>query len=178
MCKTNKKMYLRGTDKEICIGDEVTVSVKLFFKKYPSITHGFVYKGTVTEDTVKQLIENKIVYIKEDKLVEAYTTYLEWLADEEGMPIAEIFSAFSCILQVNPNAALSMLLKAISRKMNAKMTDSPRKAWLINNVTHKPYVSDIIDSSILSNVAWFITKEDAEYALKVCKPIINKYFNN
>lgn len=171
-------MYLQGTDKEICIGDEFVVSVKLAFKKYPSLTHGFVCKDSVTEDVVKQLIKHDVVYIKEDKPVEAYSVYLEWLADKERMARDKIFRAFSCTLQVNPNAALSMLLKAISRKMNAERTSYPKKAWLINNVTHKSYISDILDTNVFKNVAWFMTKEDAEYALKVCKPIINKYFNN
>lgn len=172
MCKMNKKMYITGTDKEICLGDEVTYSLKVAFKKHPSLVFESEYTCNIDEKTLNDLVEEKFLTAKEDKPIEDYTTYLKWMAETKGYKSADVLSAFSVTLQLNPNAALSMLLKAISTKLYKGKTAIPRKVWMINIVTKEIFITDVKNPARLKNIAWFVTEEDAEYALKVCKPIL------
>ena len=168
----NVKWYLKDTNRQVCLGDEVTFKQSINFSRYPNTTFETTTTHPLDEEDIKALIEAELIYEKEEKPVEEYTSYLKWLADAEGLKYTDVLSSFSVTLQVNPSAALSILLKAISRKMNKLVNVTPRKVWLIDITTKKSFMMDVDNANRLKNVAWFFNKEDAEYALKVCGPVI------
>lgn len=174
MTSKNVKWYLKDTDKQICLGDEVTFYQSVKFSKYPNTTFEITTSHPLNEKDIEALKEAELIYEKEEKPIEEYTSYLKWLADAEGMNYAEVLRSFSLTLQMNPNAALSIILKAISRKMNKLVNVTPRKVWVVDITTRKLFLMDVDNANRLKNIAWFFTQEDAEYALKVCEPIIKK----
>lgn len=174
MNEKNVKWYLADTEKEICIGDAATITKIIEFSKYPDLTASFTITRPIEEEDIKSLKKEDLITEKEEKPVEDYCVYLKWLADVEGMPATDVYKAFSTTLQINRNAALSILLKAISRKFRKKtvLEYIPAKVWLINTDTMKPFITDVYDPKFLDTRAWFSSKEDADYAIKVCNPII------
>lgn len=174
MTNKNVKWYLKDTNRQICLGDEVTFSQSINFSRYPNTTFETTTTHPLDEEDIKALIEAEFIYEKKEKPIEEYTSYLKWLADAEGLEYTNVLSSFGVTLQVNPSAALSILLKAISRKMNKLGNVTPRKVWLIDVTTKNLFMMDIDNDNRLKNLAWFFNKEDAEYALKVCEPIIKQ----
>lgn len=174
MCKKTVKWYLKDTNKEVCLGDNVTYFQSIKIDKYPGLTFESAITHPMDEEDAQILVDSDILVAKEEKPVEDYTNYLKWLADKEGFKYSDVFSSFSLTCKINPNAALSILLKAISRKLNKNITVTPRKVWIINISEKKPALVDVTNDNYLKNIAWFLTKNDADYALEVCKPILEK----
>lgn len=167
----NVKWYLKDTNRQICIGDEVTFYQSISFSRYPNTTFETTTTHPLDEEDIKTLKEAELIYEKEEKSVEEYTTYLKWLAEKENLEYSAVLQSFSFTLRLNPKAALTMLLQAISLKnFGDKFTTS--KPWVINLGTLEPCIVDIVGMKFKTQLAWFPTKEDAEYALKVCSPII------
>lgn len=173
MTSKNVKWYLKDTNRQVCLGDEVTFYQSISFSRYPNTTFETTTTHPLDEEDIKSLKEAELIYEKEEKPIEEYTSYLKWLADAEGMNYTEVLKSFGLTLKMNPNAALSILLKAISRKMNEHSLTIPRKVWLIDTTVKKPFMMDVDSANRLKNIAWFFNEKDAEYALKVCSPVIN-----
>lgn len=169
----NVKWYLKDTNRQVCLGDEVTFKQSINFSRYPNTTFETTTTHPLDEEDIKALIEAEFIYEKEEKPIEEYTTYLKWLAEKKKLEYATVLQSFSFTLKLNPKAALVMLLQAISLKnFGDALTTS--KPWIISLGTLEPCIIDIVGIRFKTPLAWFPTKEDAEYALKVCEPIIKQ----
>lgn len=169
----NVKWYLKDTNRQVCLGDEVTFKQSINFSRYPNTTFETTATHPLDEEDIKAFIEAGLIYGKEEKPIEEYTIYLKWLAEKRSLEYSAVLQSFSFTLKLNPKAALVMLLQAISLKnFGDKFTTS--KPWVINLATLEPCLVDIVDMRFKTLIAWFPTKEDAEYALKVCEPIIKQ----
>jgi len=173
MCKKNVKWYLKDTKNEISLGDEMTYHQTVSFSKYPNMVFETTITHPLDEEDIKTLKEVELIYEKEEKPVEEYISYLKWMAEEKNLEYTAVLQSFGFTLKLNPKAALTILLQAISRKnFGEKFTTS--KPWIINLGTLEPCIIDVISARFKTPIAWFPTKEDAEYALKVCEPIIKQ----
>lgn len=169
----NVKWYLKDTNRQVCLGDDVTFYQSISFSRYPNTTFETTTTHPLDEEDIKSLKEAELIYEKEEKPVEEYVSYLKWMAEEKNLEYAEVLKSFGFTLKINPKAALTILLQAISRKnFGEKFTTS--KPWIINLGTLEPCIIDVISTRFKTPIAWFPTKEDAEYALKVCEPIIKQ----
>lgn len=168
------KWYLKDTDKQIFPGDAITLNCFVKFARYPEDSFQItVAPSYVDKNYIALLEEIGFVEKHEEEEVKSYTVYLKWLAETENVSYGELLNAFNLIYSVNPSAAVSFILKTISKNRNkSKSTSLPRKVWLIDITTNKPCMTDVDSPDRLSNIAWFISKEDAEYALKVCAPLL------
>lgn len=173
MTSKNVKWYLKDTNRQVCLGDEVTFKQSINFSRYPNTTFETTTTHPLDEEDIKTLIEAEFIYEKEEKPIEEYTVYLKWLAEKRSLEYSTVLQSFGFTLKLNPKAALVMLLQAISLKNfgNAFTTSKP---WVINLGTLEPCIVDIVGIRFKTPLAWFPTKEDAEYALKVCEPIIKQ----
>lgn len=173
MTSKNVKWYLKDTNRQICLGDEVTFKQSIIFSRYPNTTFETTTTHPLDEEDIKALIEADFIYEKEEKPIEEYTTYLKWMAEKEHLDYTSVLQSFGLTLRLNPKAALVTLLQAISLK-NFGNEFTTSKPWVVNLGTLEPCLVDIVDIRLKTPLAWFPTKEDAEYALKVCEPIIKK----
>ena len=169
----NVKWYLKDTNRQVCLGDEVTFKQSINFSRYPNTTFETTTTHPLDEEDIKTFKEAELIYEKEEKPIEEYTTYLKWLAEKKSLEYSAVLQSFSFTLKLNPKAALVMLLQAISLKNFGNEFTTP-KPWVINLGTLEPCLIDIVDIRFKTPLAWFPTKEDAEYALKVCEPIIKQ----
>lgn len=179
MIKNNKKWYIKGTDKEVKQGEGINYIINVVFDKYPNLGLEAHISGPIDDEILQYLEECDIVESKKETPVESYTEYLKWLADVEGLKYGDVYNSFSVALQASPNAGLSMLLKAISRKMlkERKKQDFlgiPIKVWIFNTATYKPTIIDVTSTINLNNIAYFITKEDIDKAIEICRPILEQ----
>lgn len=173
MTSKNIKWYLKDTNRQVCLGDEVTFKQSINFSRYPNTTFETTTTHPLDEEDIKTLIEAEFIYEKEEKPIEEYTVYLKWLAEKRSLEYSVVLQSFGFTLKLNPKAALVMLLQAISLKnFGDALTTS--KPWVINLGTLEPCIVDIVGIRFKTPLAWFPTKEDAEYALKVCEPIIKQ----
>ena len=169
----NVKWYLKDTNRQVCLGDEVTFKQSINFSRYPNTTFETTTTHPLDEEDIKTFKEAELIYEKEEKPIEEYTIYLKWLAEKKSLEYSAVLQSFSFTLKLNPKAALVMLLQAISLKNFGNEFTTP-KPWIINLGTLEPCLIDIVDIRFKTPLAWFPTKEDAEYALKVCEPIIKQ----
>lgn len=179
MVKSNKKWYIKGTDKEVKQGEGINYIINVVFDKYPNLGLEAHISGPIDDEILQYLEECDIIESKKESTVEPYTEYLKWIADVEGLKYSDVYNAFALTLQINPNAGLSILLKAISRKMlkERKKQDFlgiPIKVWIFNTATYKPTIIDVTSTINLNNIAYFITKEDIDKAIEICKPILEQ----
>lgn len=181
MCKKDKKMVITGTNKEISLGDEITYAIKVTFKRYPDLVFESEYTYNVDEETLKSLIEEELITV-EEKPKETYLDYLKWLADKEGFKYTDVLTHFNFTLDINPMAALSILLKAISRRFLSKncpkggFFGTPVKVWIFNTTIGKPAILDITKDTNLKGIAYFLNKEDLDKALELAKPILERVY--
>lgn len=169
----NVKWYLKDTNRQVCLGDEVTFYQSINFSRYPNTTFETTTTHPLDEEDIKALKEAELIYEKEERPIEEYTIYLKWLAEKRSIEYSAVLQSFGFTLKLNPKAALVMLLQAISLKNFGNEFTTP-KPWVINMGTLEPYLIDIVGIRFKTPLAWFPTKEDAEYALKVCEPIIKQ----
>lgn len=166
--KKNVKWYLKDTNKEVCLGDKVTINQSITFSRYPDTQFTTTTTQPLDEEDIKSLKEAFIIQeVKED-----YLDYIKWITRLLDIPYTKMMDSLTITRKISPNAALSLLLKIISIKINGSTLTNKSKVWLINISDKTSYIADVMDKSKLANLAWFKSKEDADYALEVCKPIL------
>ena len=173
MCKKNVKWYLKDTKNEISLGDEMTYHQTVSFSKYPNMVFETTITHPLDEEDIKTLEESEII---EKKVIEPknWEFYLLYWANIKGLNASEVIRNFNYTCKVNRNAALSILLKAISVYTNkGKGTHTPSKVWIYNLTNGKPAIVDVTEDTKLKDIAWFTTTEELDYALRVCAPLLN-----
>jgi hypothetical protein len=180
-------MYIKSTNKEVCLGDEVTYTVRIKFSKYPELVLENDISATIDKEIMNSLIEAEVVEKREAKTKEKnYNYYLKWLADKQGYKYEDVLKHFNFTLDLNPTTALSMLLKTISKEMLNNCysmpcvngyVSRPNKVWIFNTTIGKSAIIDVTKDTNLKGIAYFLTKEDLDKALEVCKPILERIYD-
>ena len=174
MCKKNVNYYLTDSNKQIKVNDEVNYHQTVTFTKYPDMVFETSVTHPLDEEDIEALVEAEILEAKEVKPLEDYTSFLKWLANIEHKDYAKVINAFSLLMDINPRAALSMVMKAISKKLYYNDCEALRKVWIYDLAHNKPLMVDVENTTHLKVMAYFKTKEDVDKAIKICEPIITR----
>jgi len=173
--KKTKEWYLKGTPCKVNVGDKFTWSQEITFEKYPDTVLKTTIDDVIDMESLQTLVEADIL---EEKVV-THTTYLDYLktfAERKNVEYADLVAIIGSLMQVDPTAALIIVLKAISMVHldHYKSYSVPQKVWIYNTTTCKPAILDVTDEVLLDNVAYFITKTALMDALDLCKPILSR----
>lgn len=178
MNKKDFKWFVKDTTQELSLGDVINVKQVVTFPKWKDLKLEEELVITLTKEDLESLEKDGYVYKKEVETIPDYTVYIKKMAKIADKDYKDIIVSFGIIQQVNPLLALSLVLKSISNELNSKEVFNPCKFWVFDTITGSPKLLDYTKDMMLNNIAWFKSKEDIDYAMKVCKPLIDNLYKH
>lgn len=165
-----KKYFLKKNNKEIKVGDKVKLT------KNTTTTYGIgttVVEVTVTEETLKQLIKDGFVEVKDDEvsfedLYSKVKPYLRRIVRKTDLSFPSACVFMGAVYDVSPVAHLQVLIETIAEVKN-RGKKSGKLVYYLNPVV-KFYPSAVVGNPNCATV--FYSKEDAEETYKLLKPFI------
>jgi len=178
MSEKNFKWFIKDTTQELSIGDVINVKQVVTFPKWKDFKFEEESTVTLTKEYLESLEKDGYVCKKEVENIPDYTVYIKKMAKSAGKDYIDVITSFGMMQQVNPLSALSIVLKSISNELNSEELFIPCKFWVFDTITRSPKLLDYTKDMVLDNIAWFKSKEDIDYAMKVCKPLINQLYKH
>ena len=164
------KYYLKNTDKEVKVGDRITISVPT------STPYGQAkcdIEVLVTQDTLNQLVKDNLVIKKEEYEInlEEYKPFIRRIARKCDITFPEACELLDAIKRVSMNAHNAIMLEAMTEVFNKdKILDQNPWVYVINSHGE---VSCSRREGIIE--PYFIAKNDAVKALSLLRPFLTKH---
>lgn len=164
------KYYLKDSDKEVKVGDRITISVPA------STPYGQAkcdIDVLVTQESLNQLVNDNLVIKKEDNEVDfdLYKPFIRRIARKCGITFPEACELLDAIKSVSMNAHNAIMLEAMAEVFNRGMSAGPKaQVYVINAHNH---IACTMREGL--NCPFFITQENAIKALELLKPFLNEF---
>lgn len=164
------KYFLKNSDQEVKIGDEVIVSVPV---QTPYGGGKYEAKVLVNQESLSRLIKDGLIEVKGEKEPvrtvdkELYKPFIRRLARRLNVPFSEALNILDVFKDTSMYAHNCLLLELMAEVMNRGKT--PEKfCWIIDLSTGKPMMTD---SGI--GHPCFLSPEDAKKASFLITPFVN-----
>ena len=164
------KYYLKNTDKEVKVGDRITISVPT------STPYGQAkcdIDVLVTQETLNQLVEDNLVDKKEEQKInfEYYKPFIRRIARKHNITFPEACEFLDNLKDISVHAHNAMMLEAMAEVLNRdKVVGVSNWVWVIN--AHGEVVSTQLQGIVKP---FFLDKKDAIKALSLLKPFLSYY---
>lgn len=163
------KYYLKNSKQEVKIGDNVTVTV-------PANTPYGETKGTirftVTPESLKQLIKDKLVIPKEGNITdfETYKPFVKKFADNHNIGYGSVCNMLHTLAQTSMNTHNMLMLEMIAEYFNGMNNGcKPEPGECVYVISHDGTVQLCLASGPFV-VPYFLTLEKAHQACVLMKP--------
>lgn len=164
------KYYLKDKNQEVKVGDRVTISVPA------STPYGQAkceVSVLVTQESLKQLIKDGLVVIKEENAVnfEDYKPFIRRIARKNNLTMPEAIQLLDSIKEVSIYAHNALLLEAMAEVFNKNKVPTANCNGLIYAYAPGPFGEDCtrcLGGPV--SYPFFYDAEDARKALKLMKP--------
>lgn len=160
------KYQLRDTNQEVKIGDKVAVSYPIS-TPYGTTKHEF--NVLVTQESLKQLIKDGLVIVKNVAEVEAndYKPFIRRLARKHEMSFNEAIEILNSIKAISPFAHNCLMLELMAEVFN-KGRKVEGIGYTVNLTSGTPVqkVAKTFDEPV------FVTLEDARRAVALLTPLV------
>lgn len=164
------KYYLKDSDKEVKVGDRITISVPA------STPYGQAkcdIDVLVTQESLNQLVKDNLVIKKDDNDVnfELYKPFIRRIARKCDITFPEACELLDSIKRVSMHAHNAMMLEAMAEVFNRdKVVGVSNWVWIIN--AHGRVVSTQLQGIVKP---FFLDQKDAVKALLLLKPFLSYY---
>ena len=111
--------------------------------------------------------------------IEDINYYINLLAIKHGWKKYKMYSFLGKVYEINPGAAISIMLKEIAIELDKKYSDHIRfspEIYAYSMASGKIVQLDKANIKTFKFFAAFRTKEDAEFAVKILSVLIDKIF--
>jgi hypothetical protein len=164
------KYYLKNTDKEVKVGDRITISVPT------STPYGQAkcdIEVLVTQETLNQLVEDNLVDKREEQKInfEYYEPFIRRIARKHDITFHEACEFLDNLKDISVHAHNAVMLEAMADVFNGdKVVGISNWVWIIN-------AHGEVGSTQLQGIVnpFFIDQKDAIRALSLLKPFLSYY---
>lgn len=154
-------------------GTEVKLGEALNIQEHSESGSHFLYINKLDEETAEQLVEEKVLTAEgEDVDKENEAIAKAWNDMERDFP--KLYTSLIALYSIDYQTCLGYFFREMSKQQAEKLSAVPRFAYIINMVTgaieYRPLPKQY------SHVAWFSSKEQAEFAIKMVQKIFDSVY--
>ena len=203
-----EKKFLLKDGKEVKFGDVIFVEKKAKNRVYhltatlcESTLNTFKELGVIREVTLKdekppvdkstdekvnkeaeERAKFKQAVDEENEIYEHLDYVLQYVSRKLGVDRVEAIRFMKSVEEINPSAAINIILKSISIKLNKKYKKQPLERWVytVDMLSGKIFTLDTNgkDLKSLRAISYFRDRKDAEFAVKCVRSLLDKALGN
>lgn len=162
------KYYLKNTDKEVKVGDRITISVPASTPYGDTLCEVSVL---VTQESLKQLIKDNLVTEENVLDFNEYKPFIRRIARKNNLTLPEAIQLLDSIKEVSIYAHNALLLEAMAEVFNKYKVPAANCNGIIYAYAPGPFGEDCtrcLGGPV--SYPFFYDAEDARKALKLMKP--------